>query len=90
MSYNTKTLVAQYHASGLTQRQFCTKHAVAFSTLQYHLHKSKQGAGSAPASPNFIRLTQPTGTGAPVRTVAFLRGSFSVSEIADLLQRIAS
>jgi hypothetical protein len=39
-------LVSEYEASGLQQKDFCAKHDVSLSTLQYWLYKRTKRSGS--------------------------------------------
>lgn len=55
MRHTTDKIVAQYRASGLTQKDFCKRMSVPFSTLQYHLNKLKQRAPKA-QTPTFIPI----------------------------------
>jgi hypothetical protein len=85
MSYNTSDLVAQYRSSGLAQKQFCTKHTIALSTLQYHLRKGRLTQSAKALPPGFIPLkVSPAST--PMSTIAIIRGNFPLSQISELIK----
>jgi hypothetical protein len=82
MIYNTTELISRFRSSGLPQKQFCTAHSISLSTLQYHLQKAKQAPTDS--SGGFISLSRPLPE--QIRgTVVILRGDFTVSQIAQLV-----
>jgi len=85
MPYTTKTLVAEFQSSNLTQKTFCKERSIPLSTLQYHLQKnrkfSKTGQQAIPQFVPFIAQATPTR-----RTPALIiRGDFSIVEIVEIL-----
>jgi orotate phosphoribosyltransferase-like protein len=56
MQHSTETIVSQYKASGLTQKEFCNSKSISLNTLQYHLKKSRKTA--KPALPAFLPVSQ--------------------------------
>lgn len=51
-------LVAQYAASGYTQREFCARHRLAVGTLQYWLRKVVAGeGGQRPAEAQLVEVS---------------------------------
>lgn len=54
MQHTTEALIAQYNESGLTQKEFCRRQNIPFSTFQYHLKKSR--AAKTDNFPTFLPL----------------------------------
>jgi hypothetical protein len=48
-------LVAEFHRSGATQKQFCLNHRLALSTLQRYLHSGPK-KGKAPAQSRLVAV----------------------------------
>jgi transposase-like protein len=51
-----KTLLAEYEASGLTQKEFAAKHDVSVNTLQYWLYRrlKRKSVLDSETSANFV------------------------------------
>ena len=95
MAHDTKTLVSQFQASGLSQKEFCEGKGIAVSTLQYHLgkfRKNKQntlpGSNTLLSAKHFVPLhlaqAQRTAT-----TVIIVQGNFSKDELGTFIHSLA-
>jgi len=85
MANKTSELVSSYKASGLSRKEYCVKHGIASSTLDYHLRKSeKQKHSVGTFLPIKIRKSN-TAT----KTVVLLHGAISTTEIAELIKRLS-
>lgn len=55
MQHTTESLITQYNESGLTQKEFCHRQNIPFSTFQYHLKKPRKNRTDT--FPTFLPLT---------------------------------
>jgi hypothetical protein len=62
-------LVAEFEASGLTQREYGTRNDVAVATLQYWLRKSRND-GQSKGKPDHFRFVEVVGQGEPNEPMA--------------------
>jgi hypothetical protein len=94
MSHNTAVLVAEYTASGLTQKAFCARKGIAVSALQYHLEKirKREEGGEedrAPASAGRFIPLRLSESGRMPTTVVMFRGHVGCGELAELVRAMA-
>jgi hypothetical protein len=83
MPRKTAEVVAQFYASGLTQKAFCAQQSISPSLLQYHLRKSRQSSQASAGS--FLALDS-SSEHAPIEcAVLILQGTFTLRQIATLV-----
>jgi len=73
-------LVAQYAASGNTQREFCERRRISVGTLQYWLRKvAAEEIDQRPAEPQWVEVSLLPPAAAPMTTrAAKVGGSYEV------------
>lgn len=90
-------LLAEFHASSMTQKAFCETHGLPLSTLQYWLGRERKkawahrpselvsvGTVDAGAGRQTLRVTSPAGVAIEVERPV------SESELATIIQAIAA
>ena len=83
MAHSTTELLARYRESGLAQKKFCAAFKVPFSTLQYHLQKSKAKTMRSVVSGflSFPASVQASTTS----TIVMIRGPFTPAQIVEII-----
>jgi hypothetical protein len=89
MKHATSELVRSFNSSGLTQKDYCTRHKIALSTLQYHLRKSRKfnTRKKKVANGNFLPLlisNQKSPSKVSSKTLLLLHGEISTEELSEL------
>jgi len=87
MAIDTEELLSDYHASDLSQKAFCAKRKIALSTFHYHLskfHKNKANKNRRQKNGYFVPLVAAPKEHSKQKTLLFIRGDISLSEIAAL------
>jgi len=95
MAHDTASLVAEYQASGLTQKDFCRGKGIAVSALQYHLGKTRkhnEGTSEKTVSASTGRFipVQLQETDKAITTVVVVRGPFADGELIELVRAALS
>ena len=91
MIHSTTALVAKFKASGLKPKQFCSRHGIAVSTLQYHLHKVRNATKgidenrAVPVQGRFIPLQLENAEAKPATFLLF-RGNVGSTDLAELVR----
>jgi hypothetical protein len=96
MELTDKSLVPTFKSSGLTQKEFCSKHDISLVKLQYHLYRKKEKAIKAnkevspKARPAFISFGKQERTDLnqneeTSKAITIIHGRFNPKELAAML-----
>jgi hypothetical protein len=92
MARNTQKVVEEYRSSGQTRKEFCVRHGMSVSVLQYHLSKARKGGSAVSQAPaarraagHFVPVRVEGGERGP-RTVIVVRGEMSCEEVCRLIR----
>lgn len=87
MRHRTDGLIKELQKSGLSQKEFCAKHSISVSTLQYHLKKNRVEHSEKPRG--FISIL-PSFADHPFDTIVVARGKFSAAHVGQVLRALGS